>query len=271
MSSKSILSVALAHIQDSDKSEITQVELLRVVSKQTGKSKESVRGTICKSSVLYHPTLLKKLGYYFERQPARLVRGEPKLYQSYNCPVKQQARQDIFAHVSNKKNPVIATFAGHEGLCVQHALKTFESPKIMNIEKDPFVMSAYKELGLPTWDFQTDVTNFLKLVPEELDLLYYDSVGYLSRGHAENCELINKNRTTKVLALAFIDIKNLRNTGAWVTEKRAQYLGQPDPTKQILQDILNNYDLTDEIKYKKSNKVQARGMRVFIFRLKEGV
>lgn len=259
-----IMQAAKDYVFQNRDREILQTELLRHVSSVTGKSLESVRGTVCKSVGVYNPALLASNGLKLERQPTRLVPGVAKIYQSYDCPVKHSVRDRIFSHVKATK-PKITTFAGHEGLCVKHAFAKFDKPVITNIEANLEALSEFCKLNLKTINFSGKFSKYLENPQAPQDLLFYDSFGYFCDYMACDFDLLNTDKKFKTIAITLLGIRRFRNKGSIVTTCREIYGELTDPTKQAMLDLFHNYSLSEEIWYKKSNVKGARQMRVFIF------
>jgi hypothetical protein len=264
----SILNTAIVFLEKTRKRTVKQVELLTFVSQKTKKSRESVRGTICKSvGGVYDPKILQRLGFKFERSPARLIKDKspPKIYQSYHCPVKQSVRERIFANL--KHGDSVATFGGHEGLCVKHLISLGLNLSITNIENNPDALTSYKMAGYRTNDFLGVFTSFFSGFSGQLDLLNYDSYGYMCRYMAEDFAEISRRGNVKRVAITILGIKRFRNHGPWVSKARAVYGHLEDPTLQCIKDLMPNYKCVDSFFYQKTNVKQARPMRVIVMEL----
>lgn len=80
---------------------------------------------------------------------------------------------------------------------------------------------------------------------------------------------INQEKRARVLAITFVNNKAVRAAGKWADGMRAKYRNSADQTLDILRDTLSNYELVSTTEYTKTNVFNGRGMRVFIFKLRD--
>lgn len=268
----SIIQSAIDYLWLSSPEYISNTELIHVVSNITGCSNQSVKGTLFKRDTkgtgLYTVESQLKTGYKpFNNGFIKLKENEPPVItrDDYDCPIKDSIRQKILSYI-NIKNPIILTFAAHQGLCVKQMIDKFPDATIINIERCKYIFNEYKKLNLPTIDYNNDASEVLpELLKNNIDLFNYDSCSYFSKNHHENLSLINDKSSINTLAITLYNAKNLMNTGTWVDRMKLLYNHLDDPIKNIIIDTLSKYELKDEIMYRKSNVVRARAMRVFIF------
>lgn len=98
-----------------------------------------------------------------------------------------------------------------------------------------------------------------------------DGPTFLSESSHRDVTRINREKRARVLAITFVDNKAVRAAGRWADKMRRKYKRSKDQTMDILRDTLSNYDMVSTTEYKKTNVFHGRGMRVFIFRLRDSV
>lgn len=187
---------------------------------------------------------------------------------SYDSKPKVKAREFIFNEITGIDRPRILTLAGEQGLDVKMVMERSKNPNIDNVEKYTNILEKYQELNYPTNDHKMSFTKFIRAHQyRKYDLMNYDTMGYLWKYIAADMLYINLNKMTNCVCLTLTNIKKIRNHGPFADFVREKYEDFDDPTKSYLVDIMTNYDLVSEHKYKQRFK-KGNGMRIFKFKLK---
>ena len=207
-----------------------------------------------------HPAGFRKIG----GKVKSLISGN-----SYDCPRKDSVRTSIIEHLQNFGNtqfPVIATFPGHEGLCVKRFLKEFPNGTILTFENEPEASKSFENMKLDTIHNFGEFSNTYKEYKKEtIDLLNYDAHGYLCDTMHNDLLDINNSGNIKIIALTVQNNKQFRNHGYWVDDMNFIYGNCIDPVLSCVTDTLTKYRLNEQIKYRKTNMNSAIYMRTLIF------
>jgi hypothetical protein len=253
--------------------------ILKQTANETGHSYESVRGS---SFGLARDKFLKedwfKSNWYYisknSNNPARIIRKEYVEKQgltlneniSYDTIHKQKSREYVFDSIKKLSKPKIITLAGEHGLDVQYILKINKNSIIHNIEKDKNIFDNYCKLGLKTNNYNCTVTEFLH-TEKKVDIFFYDSMGYLCEYISNDLQLINNYKTTNILCLNLMNIKNIRNHGSFANSLRRRYGHLPNPTLTHIKKILSNYSYVDNYIYNRTTQ-NSQQMIIYKFKLK---
>ena len=272
---RSMLTVAKDVLRDFKGDVILQKDLLAEVSRLTGYSAESVRGSIVKASGgLMSPDVLNDVGFDRRRAPAAYVRrtsGKAEFFQSYASEQKQRSREYVTGilrkALRGRTNPRIITFGGHEGICVKHFYAVFPAAAITSVEKDLASYKSFLSKESRAGAFYGTFHNYaLRLLPSsKVDLVNYDSHSYLCESMHRDLELLAGRVRPKVIALTMTANKNFRNHGAWVSEMRRKFGHYYDPALQCVLTTLRGYRYEGELEYTKENVEQAVPMRTLVF------
>lgn len=274
----SLMKITEQYLLKTKRSEILQTELLDYVSKKSGCSRESVRGTVIGFSpnkIMGNPkiariwSLERSNGY----KPARLVRKTNKVQVknfgiTYETKEKQRAREFVFKNIFNIKEPKILTMAGHQGGCVKYALEKLIYPEIHNVEKYNDVLNNFKKLNLPVTSFLSSMSEHLKNIEQNYDVIYYDSLYGLCDYIAQDLKTINFRKLCREVNLTLLNIKRIRNHGKFADEVRSKYYRFKDPTLTWIKKNMNNYQFVEEYVYCRKSDCNTRPMRVIKMKLK---
>lgn len=276
---------AMKTILSNDKINMIYVnDLINQVSKMTGYSKESVRGSSIGSTDKFMSESWFFENYLYLPQDngvqamiikhkfldkARNYRDNKPITKCYNSEEKKLARKFIFDNIKNINNPKILTFASEEGLDVKYIFEINKTAKIDNIERSNEILKKYKLLKLKTKDYNMTLSKFLQKRKnyKQYDLINYDTVGYLCKYISDDLEIINKYKKTNNLFLTIQDVKKIRNYGEFAETIRNRYVGCEDPTLSYITDLMTNYNFISMYNYRQSGlKI---GMRILHFEVKK--
>lgn len=275
----SILGTTIRYLQNTKKRAITQRELIEKVSKKTGCTRESVRGTIigdANGKKLFGQVKFKKrwavcVANKISGEKKRFVRrsdlqkGDVEAHISYDTPNKKAARERGLKYLKGP-SPNVITLASKEGYCVKTILKRFPTAKIFNIERDQETLKAWKSKKIPTFNFQGDLVEFVHtpmFETRKFDLLNADLMSYASSRLHDMLSHLNELANVKIIVLTLSGIRNFRNTGKWVTAARLKYRSN-DPTREWLLDVMRKYKMLDEWFYTRDPRGGSRAMRMFV-------
>jgi hypothetical protein len=184
-----MVKVAIELLKNTDEIEIKQTDLLLKVSKITGYSTESVRGTIIGTPPhkLYGSPYFKEHWAFCRRPHARIVRKEfvkaEDVYETnYDTENKREARRRAFAPLVNKESAKILTMAGEHGRDVEDLLNINSNFEIHNVEYIEDILNKFKEKGLPVkQNYFGNIENYIKESKETFTYIYYDAISYACR------------------------------------------------------------------------------------------
>ncbi len=259
------------------KNTITQVALLAIISKQSGCTIESVRGTIIGGGrKLFGQASFQKDWLVCGKRngkPKRFVRKGTEEADDiveaieYNTPNKIVARERGLKHLRRGRQNVI-TFAGAKGYCV-HSIYKHCGPnvQITNIEKIPEVLAEWIAEGVPTNNFSGNFSDFVRspeFAQKQYSLFNIDLMSYICGGRIADLLVINKLANVKYIVLTVQASKEgFRNGGAWKEEALKLYLSDDKPL-ECLKSVMTNYNLIDHWSYIRDPAAGSRAMRMFV-------
>jgi hypothetical protein len=251
---------------------ITQVELTKKVCKKFNTTRPRVVGTIFGTT----PVKLygcKEFKNNFEiirnsrisifKKPVPPIILEKVYHHNYVSPIKQKVREIVYKSLED--NSKILTMGAEDGLDIKYAFSKYPNAKIYNVERFKEVLNEYKRNNLPTIDILAPLDKAIDQIPEQLDFIYYDSIGYACESMNNILCKINSNKKSKKIALTISNIKKFRNHGKWAEWARNNFKSE-NPTEEWLRYVMNNYNIVEKIVYRKEEK--SREMVVYIMKLK---
>ena len=288
------------------KVQLEQNELIKLISNDTEKSLESVRG-----STFGHTDKFRSQSWFIENfvfikdsNGKWVIKWKkfatPEEIESmnirvdYNTDEKQKAREYVFGDLDGVEKPFIMTFAAEKGYDVQYLLNICPDSMIFNLEKSQKILDTYKENNFPTINFLGNVAEFVgnlldkpdskptksfnsfSLIRNEarevinfikrFDRIYYDSMSYLCEMMDTDLGYINQYKLGDYLFVT-VQGKKIRNKGVFATVSRETTKGMEDPTLFLIKDKLFNYTYEGCFEYVGSG---GRGkFRVLKFKLQE--
>ena len=279
----SILDTALHYMQGTHKREVTQSELLTIVSRKTGCSRESVRGSIIGDAggrKLFGRPQFKKhwVVCIADKRLGKRKRFIRRLYVTpadteagidYDTLNKQQARERGLKHLKPGPQKVI-TLAAAEGYCVKSILERCPEAEIINVERYPAVLAEWKKKGIPTQDHLCELACFIRseeFMRNQYSLLNMDLMGYACPSLGEDLAYLNKSANVATIVLTLSGIKRFRNTGKRFKRLKETYRSD-DPTREWLVDMMPDYRIVDQWSYVRDPDQGSRPMRMFVLKRK---
>jgi len=264
----------------------SQQDLLTAMERRTGRSRESIRGTIigdANGRKLFGQPYFKKNWAICVADPVRgkrkrLVRRRYMTSDdveagstNFDTPAKKTARERGLNHLPpGDEWHKIITLAAEEGLCVKHILSLCPNAVIYNIEQDPKVLERWvahsRGLDIYTKNICGRVrdfihTDFFRMF--EFRMFNADLIGYASRELGKDLTLLNELANVQTIVLTLAGIKKIRNHGWWVDWAKSTFRSE-DPTQEWLETIMTNYDLVDSWFYTRDPSNRSRQMRMFV-------
>lgn len=271
-----LMKTALEYMNRTTLQEVIQTDLISRVSKRTGSSKESVRGSI----IGYSPAKMFSRPSFYNKwdvcrrkdgKPARFVRKGTKpaeVYKvNYNTPSKQNARSHGLQRVT-KQTRTYLTLAGTDGFCVKDILKICPTAVIHNVERYLEILDALENHNLPLINHHSTLSRFIHgstFADTKFHLLNLDLMGYACGKLNQDMKIINDLQNSRFITLTLMGIKRFRNTGKFVKWAKSKFKSQ-DPTRQWLRYTLSNYTMTDAWFYRRDPDKGCRNMRMFMFK-----
>lgn len=272
---------AIAILRSCRKREITQREFLELVSQRTGRSQESVRGTIIGYGKLFDDPDFK-IHWAEVRgkdgKPKRLVKrshltpGDQECDIEYETPEKQATRDRILSHLKKTTRRVnLITLAAKKGLCAKGMYKKCPNAQIINIERRRDVLDAWEAEGIDTINVHSTFDDFIgskKFAEHTFEFLNADLMGYVARTRHESLIRLNALKNVKVIALTTLAVENFRSHGRWKRDMKRRYRHSKTPIKDLIIDTMSNYELIDEWTYRRDPEARSRKMIVRVLRLR---
>ena len=271
-----IMKTALKYMERTKLKEVKQTDLISHVSKLTGCSKESVRGTIIGYSprkMFSQPSFSNKWDVC-RRQGNRCARFVRKgmhrneVYKiNYDTPSKKKSRERGLKYVTKRPSTYL-TLAGTEGLCVKHILRKCPTAIVHNVERYKDILTSLEKHKLPVINHNQTLSEFIQgpvFSSTKFHLLNLDLMGYACDGLNKDIETINNLKNSKFITLTLTGIKRFRNQGKFVEWAKSKFRSD-DPTLEWLCCTLNNYELIDSWFYRRDTEDDCRNMRMFVFK-----
>lgn len=270
MSIKSDAILEINKLEDGNVYKIGSSQFRKILSDITNKTPESIRGTLFTDSkrlgflddtnyfylkgIMYHKDIFKDLYKVY-------LNSENNFYDTIE---KEDSRQFVFKNINQYKKPKVLTLPSSRGLDVKYCLSNNSKSIIHCIEKDKKVLGEFKKLNLNCVSFLGKFYDIVKSNKYTYDILFYDSTSYMCESVYHDAVLINQKRLAKEVNINLMDIKRIRNTGAFANYFRSRYSKDKNPTLTILKDSLFAYELVSQFRYKNTNSTY---MNVFKFKL----
>lgn len=274
----SMLDTAVKYLQGTQRKEITQTAFLEYMTGRTGYTLESVRGSIIGGGKkLFGQESFKKhwVVCFADKERGKKKRFVRRKYLTpqdtevgieYDTKAKKIARERGLAHLEASGEPNVITLAASEGYCVHSILYRCPDANITNVERDPEVLAAWQDKGIPTNDVCMKFSDFVhteEFEAGEYDLMNADFMGYASGWLNDMLEHVNEVGNVKTVVLTVLGIKQFRNHGRWVDVAKAKYKSE-DPTKEWVEDVMDKYNLVDSWFYVRDPEKGSRSMRMFV-------
>jgi hypothetical protein len=287
---------------------IKRDDIIEMVSRRTGKSKDSCAGTLSNPSGIFNsprfeqwvPCRIHKLNNDEREKLAQQTYNglssnygktghkglfvhkdilgqhpklEPQRQKDFHTSTRQEQRDHIFDQLDTN-SPSIVLLPSTSGQDVITAQNRFRSPTIFAVEHDPKIFAKYQETkqnrGLISIDFCGSLLDFLKTRPDQqFDLISYDGAQYLSPTSIETLTYINEHKSGVIVACAMEKVVDgFRGNSRIAKEWRNKYNAAQDKTLALLGDTMSNYLLIEQPREWMTKIDGSRTMRLFLFRLR---
>lgn len=288
MNKPSMMTAAKRFMQGTRCREVLQGDLLTIIAKKTGCSRESVRGSIiggANGRKLFGQPEFKK---HWVVCIADKSRGKRKRFVrrpyitpedieatiDYNTSNKQKARERGLKHLKSGPQKVkVITLAAAEGYCVKLILKRCPKAEIINVECCPTTLAEWQKKGIPTQDRLCYVADFIRseeFQQNQYKLFNLDLMGYACPSLGEDLTHLNTLANVEIIVLNIAGRRRFRNTGARFNRMRTRYYSD-DPIREWVLDMVPNYRVLDEWFYKRESVRPCPPMRMFVLKRKHRV
>lgn len=262
-----------------------KTDFIDLISEHKGISKTSVDGTCFGNNINPTPNKIMGKPIFIENWVAcksstgqlRFARKGTKydtnrVKATYDTEGKRAARvagAEKYLRKTRKKNPVIVTLAGEGGYDVIEYLKIKHGAEIHCVENNPLVYDKIQARKLNATTHLMDLCKFLENWDgRSIDLLNYDSPGYVCKSVLKTLEIVNRKKSAKIVCLTVQHLYGFRNHGSMTNYLKLQYGDYDDPTMEVFkQEWMQNYNIIEDFVYKRVDK-PGHLMRTIIFRLK---
>ena len=247
----SILSVARDYLEQAEY-RISHNELVLAVVKETGYSRESVRGSIIKRN---GGLLDLKNWQYVNGEFIRCSEEQSGLIIKYNMPSKiatwDKAREYLPYNIKS-----MITLGGEEGNCIE----SFNPELVVSYDTSSRVLDKLKQKFPKVETVCADIFRN----EDQFEVANIDLVGYLCDSLCKNLHRVNESEQYEYIVLTLQGQKGIRNHGNWVNEVKYTYRDSKDMNLDILIDLFSNYKLLHWHFYKRC--ARARRMRTLVFK-----
>jgi len=270
MSIKSDAILELNNLENSKVYKISSSQFRKKLSGIINKKPESIRGTLFTDSKRLG--FLNDTGYFYLKGTMYHRHVFKDLYKVclnsendfYDTIEKEDSRKFVFNNINHYKKPKVLTLPSNRGLDVKYCLSKNNNSIIHCIERNKTVLDEFRKLNLNCVSFLGNFYDIVKSNKYTYDILFYDSTSYMCESVYHDMVLINQKRLAKEVNINLMDIKKIRNTGAFANHFRNKYSKNKNPTLTILKDCLFGYELVSQFRYKNTNTTY---MNIFKFKL----
>ena len=246
----SIVSEAKSFLEG--KSSCGHKELIEEICQRTGRSYESVRGTLIKRGGV--------LGNGWSMKDGRLIPSDSSegYTVDYDDKNKKQNWQNVKAFLPESIEEMV-TLAGEEGHCIE----ALGPNRVISYDYDESVLQSLLEKFPDTEAYCGDIWQH----NEKTQVFNADLMGYMCGSLYENLKLCNEVGHDYIVLTIQKQVKGFRNSGRWKNWAVKKFKNRKDKNLASIKHALKDYDLLKNLFYKREGKTRA--MRTCVLRRKK--